>query len=298
MTGRLQKMDRRALFASGAAAALLAATGVSAAAGPQPGGRLRIAVSGASRTDSFDSLSPMGFYMQIATQGAVFDTLTEIAADGTLRGELATSWRGDATARRWVFDLRRDVTFHDGAGFTAEDVVVSLSRHLDHRLSAVNRIEAVDRHRVMVELTQSDPQFPLLLSRPEFIIYPSENMDAALTQGIGTGLYRVTKFQAGRQFIGTRVARHWKDGMAGWFDQVELVSLPSESIRAEALRDRLVDVADLSSADHLDKRADIILLPQASDMTHAVWGDIGLPVRLGTAHPLDNLRAAERWWKA
>ena len=46
-------MDRRALFASGAAAALLAATGVSAASMPKAGGRLRMALSGAARSDTW-----------------------------------------------------------------------------------------------------------------------------------------------------------------------------------------------------------------------------------------------------
>ncbi len=35
-----------------------------------------------------------GLFMQVARQGLIFDTLTEIAADGTLRGELATAWQG------------------------------------------------------------------------------------------------------------------------------------------------------------------------------------------------------------
>ena len=116
-------LDRRALFASGAAAALLAASGVSAA--PMRGGRLRAALSGASRDDRWDAV-PSGLFMQAAVQGAVFDTLTEIAADGTLRGELATGWQAEDGGRVWTFDLRSDVSFHDGVPLTAQDVVASL----------------------------------------------------------------------------------------------------------------------------------------------------------------------------
>ena len=43
-------LDRRALFSSGAAAALLAAAGVSAGPLPQRGGKLRLALSGAARS--------------------------------------------------------------------------------------------------------------------------------------------------------------------------------------------------------------------------------------------------------
>ncbi|MEM6342089.1 MAG: peptide ABC transporter substrate-binding protein, partial [Pseudomonadota bacterium] len=85
----MKRLDRRALFASGAAAAVLAATGISAA--PKRGGRLRAALSGAARTDSWADPAS-GLFMRVAGQGILFDTLTEIAADGTLRSELARSW--------------------------------------------------------------------------------------------------------------------------------------------------------------------------------------------------------------
>ena len=80
----MKRMDRRALFASGAAAALLAATGVQAQVLPRSGGRLRAALSGASRDDGWD-LAPGGLFM-LAAQHTVFEALTEVAADGSLSG--------------------------------------------------------------------------------------------------------------------------------------------------------------------------------------------------------------------
>ncbi|MDA0961817.1 MAG: peptide ABC transporter substrate-binding protein, partial [Proteobacteria bacterium] len=94
-------VDRRALFTTGAAAALLAASGVSLDAAPQRGGRLRLAV-------------PRGDLFEAAARGALYDTLTDVGPDGLLRGELATDWTTDAQARDWRLTLRRDVRFHDG----------------------------------------------------------------------------------------------------------------------------------------------------------------------------------------
>lgn len=286
MTRSVKTLDRRALFASGAAAALLAATGVSASGGPRRGGRLRIALSGASRDDTW--LRGDGLFMQVARQGVVFDTLTEIAADGTLRGELATAWTSSVDAREWCFDLRSGVTFHDGRAFTADDVVASAAGF------AGGEVKAIDPLQVLFTLQEPDPILPIRFAQPEYFIRSAH----APQSGIGTGLYRVTKFDAGRQLIGTRVENHYKDGTAGWFDQVELVSLPAAEVRAEALRDRLVDVADLDTASDLASASDIVLLPNAHAMTHAVWRDIGVPTRLGSDYPMDNLRAPERWWQA
>ncbi|MCV3270050.1 ABC transporter substrate-binding protein [Roseobacter sinensis] len=289
-------IDRRALFASGAAAALLAATGVSAGPQPRRGGRLRLALSGATRSDGFDARLRQGLFMQVAMPGMVFDTLTQIGADGTLRGELATGWRGTADARIWELDLRPDVLFHNGAAFTAGDVVASLALHRNTSLAAIERIEAIDPVRVRIALAAPDADFPYRLSAPQLVIYPADSMPQAMAEGIGTGLYRLHRFLPGRQVIGERVETHYKDGEAGWFDSVELVSIPADEVRAEALREGFVDAADLSAGHGLDGMARIALLPDARNLTAAVHTDVQMPSTVGMHAPLDNLRAAERWW--
>jgi peptide/nickel transport system substrate-binding protein len=44
------------------------------------------------------------------------------------RGSLATSWEPIGDGEGWRFNLREGVTFHDGAEFTAEDVLFSYQR--------------------------------------------------------------------------------------------------------------------------------------------------------------------------
>ncbi len=286
MTKRNSRLDRRALFASGAAAVLLAASGVSAAGVPQPGGRLRLALSGAARTDSW--VAGAGLFMQIARQGLVFDTLTEVAADGTLRAELATDWQSDDGGRTWVFDLRSSVGFHDGTDLTAKDVIASLAPVLGG--DAV--VAADGRYSVGITLEQRDPGLPLRLSQPEFIIRPAH----ALMGGVGTGLYQVRHFAPGQQLVTQRVAGHYKDGQAGWFDEVELVSVPSEPVRIQALGAYMVDAVDVSGAGGLADLRDIALLPNRRTPTQAVSRDLAQPVQISHLRPFDNLRAAERWW--
>lgn len=293
---RAKHIDRRALFASGAAAALLAATGVSAQALPKRGGRMRAALSGALRSDLFDSRQPHGLFLQVAMAGTVFDTLTEIAADGTLRGELASQWQGTTDARTWFLTLREDVKFHNGDDFGPADVVASLDLHRAGVLSDVAQMLPVGRNRLRVELRVGDPDFPYRLSDPRLVIYPARQMQLAMQEGIGTGLYRVHRFQPGRQLLAHRIEQHYKDGLSGWFDEVELVALSSDAVRAEALREHYVDVADLTHSADLGDVSKITMLPEEHFMTTAVDHCIGLPSQIGTRWPLDNLRAAERWW--
>ncbi|WP_187428439.1 HTH-type transcriptional regulator SgrR [Roseobacter fucihabitans] len=298
MSVRRPNIDRRALFASGAAAALLAATGLSAGTSPVRGGQFRMALSGATRADGFDARAPQGLFMQVAMIGAVFETLTEIASDGTLRGELALAWYGSTDARVWVFDLRQDAVFHNGKPLDSNDVLASFDIHASGALSDVQEIETLSSHKIRITLSIPDADFPYRLSGPQMVIYPAGHIDAAMTQGIGTGLYRTHRFQPGRQFIGARVDDHYKDAKAGWFDRVELVSLPADAVRAEALRDHFVDAVDLTHSAELGVLSEITLLPEENFMTCAVRKEVGLPQSIGTRWPMDNLRAAQRWWIA
>lgn len=271
-------LDRRALFASGAAAALLAAAGVSAGPLPRQGGRLRLALSGADRADTW--VQGDGLFMQVARLGLVFETLTEVAADGTLRGELATGWDSSPDAKIWTFKLRRGVMFHDGASFGAADVVKSLS--------ALGEVHANAAHSVQIVLDAPDASLPFRLSRPEYVIRAAHAPD----DGIGTGLYRVRRFLAGRQMLAARVDSHWKDGQAGWFDEVELVSIPSDTVRAQAVAEYLVDGADVTDASGLAGLGDISVWSG-----HAVSRSVAMPMSLGRG-VFDDLRAPQRWWGA
>ena len=283
---RRSLMDRRALFSTATAAALLAATGVSAAGRPKRGGRLRMALSGAARSDSW--AAGEGLFMQVARQGMVFDTLTEVAADGTLRGELATGWTASPDARTWRFDLREGVTFHDGAPFTAADVLASAAGFTD------GSVEATGPHQVVFHLHDPDPRLPMRLAEPAFYISPAH----AMGEGIGTGLYRLRAFTPGQRLLTERVARHYKDGSSGWFDEVELTSIPAEAVRGQAIAEYLVDAVDVSRADTLAGLPDIALQPNRRHPAQAVSSHVAQPAQVSFLRPLDNLRAAERWWFA
>lgn len=272
----MTRMDRRALFASGAAAALLAATGASLADTPKRGGTLRLAVP---RDDSLEQVA----------RGAVFDTLTEIAPDGTLRGELARGWHTDAQARVWSFDLRAGVAFHDGAALDVEDVVSVLQQ--------VGRSEALSVDSVRLELAEANPGLPFLLADSRFVITCDGQGVTPLNAANGTGCYRVERAEDDRHFLGRRVVGHYKDGQAGWADTLEIIVIPDARVRAEALRDGYVDIAALPESDDLKGQRGLRYYPSPDDMALAVAGHVGMPRQIG-GRALDDGRIAERWWLA
>lgn len=311
----MTRLDRRRLLTQGAAAAVLATAGLPAAALPKSGGRLRAALSGGTAVDSWDGRRMQGLFMMAAGHGAVFDTLTEVAPDGSLRGELAESWEAEGRADRWRLRLRRDVTFHNGKPFTAADVTASLALHRKDSPAAsivgqIARIRTLGPHELRLELAAPDPGFPYRLSDFHLLIYPSDGIEAAMRDGIGTGLYRVESFEPGRRFLARRVEVHYRDRRAGWFDELAFEAIDSPEARAEALIERHADAADVEIAprDGFVQRAvpgqphdgmppDTGVTPFRPSVI-ATHGRLAVPQAVGNLWPMDNARLAERWWMA
>jgi len=327
----LQRISRRGLITSGMLAGVLAATGVSVHA-QRRGGPLRLALPGAF---GGWGIARQDLFARVATSGTVFETLTEITAAGELVGELALGWQAQDAGALWTVALRPDARFHDGRAVTATDVAASLLRHRDVAspchwlLAGVQAVEPLDDRHLRIRMTAPDPDLPLLLADPHLVIAPL----GAAESGIGSGLYRVVEAQDGILSL-ARVARHVRDGQAGWFDAVTLLPSTSARERLTLLAEGRADAAaempghgpDLPGMVAVDVVASTSLLlappadagldafmarPDRSTVLAALERDyIPDPARfhalgasalrhgptIGNLAPLDNGRIAQRWW--
>lgn len=267
----MTRLDRRALFSTGGAAALLAATGISLEAKPRAGGHLRIA------------LPKDGESLELLANRAVFDTLTEISPSGLLKGELAQQWQTDSEARNWQIDLRQDVTFHDGTPLTSCEVVNTLKS----QLNITSEIKEIGEFRLSIELQDAKPDLPFTLAGPQYAIKRAES--------IGTGCYTTDQFEPGRRFIGHKTRNHFKSGQAGWVNTIEAVVIGDSAVRAEALRDGFVDIATFPKPDLLRNISEMVFYPSTDDMVVATTTRVGRPGKMGIG-TLDDGRLSERWW--
>ncbi|MHA3977142.1 ABC transporter substrate-binding protein [Halovulum sp. GXIMD14794] len=118
---------------------------------------------------------------------------------GEIIPQLAESWEMSEDAKTYTFVLREGVTFHDGSGFDAADVVASWERMQESGIdrgvmSLVDRFEQVDDRTVRVHMTEANPTFLDGLSSPRVIvgIFPEEVARAAKEdfKPIGTGPFK------------------------------------------------------------------------------------------------------------
>ncbi len=146
----------------------------------------------------------------------IYDTLIYRTADTyEFVPGLAEAWEISPDGLTYTFNLRQDVTFHDGTPFNAEAVRINIERILDPNtysrkavdlLGPVDRVEVVDQYRVSLIL--SAPYAPLLdgLSQP----YLSMASPTALSKWdpvvyqfhqVGTGPYRFVQYDLNDQIV-------------------------------------------------------------------------------------------------
>lgn len=183
------------------------------------GGTLRLA-----DTDPFDSLNPFITKGQ-PPDGAnlPFDTLMESAADEPFSeyGLIAETVETPPD-RSWVtFTLRPQARWHDGKPITADDVIFSLDilRGKGAPLyrfyyAGVERAEKLGERKVRFVFKPGDNrELPLILGQlpilPRHYWQDKAFDETTLTPPLGSGPYRVGKFEPGRSITYERVKDYW-----------------------------------------------------------------------------------------
>ncbi|MHC8508359.1 MAG: ABC transporter substrate-binding protein [Rhodospirillales bacterium] len=269
MTFKLNRREALAAGAAAGAAASIAAAGPAEAA-PKKGGHLRVGLSGGNTVDNMDGATHTDIFMQMTGQGTVFDSLTEVAADGSLRGELAESWEASKDAKTWTFKLKKGVTFHNGKDFGADDVIESLQHHIkpDSTSAAKPIVEAIvdmkkmDKHTVRMTLKNGNADLSYMLSDYHILMYPAGMLEEAVAKGIGSGAYTNERFEPGVAFKGSKNPNDHRNDR-GWFDSVEYININDPAARSNALVTKEVDVinkVDPKTAHLLARNADISLV--------------------------------------
>ena len=137
---------------------------------PKRGGKFRQAVRGGSVSDTLQGAGLLDTH-NITTSWQVRNNLTEISPEGGVVGELAESWEPSADAATWVFNLRKDVEFHNGKTLDAEDVIHSINVHRGEDsksgasgvVAGIADIKADGKDKVVFSLHGGSADFPYLM---------------------------------------------------------------------------------------------------------------------------------------
>lgn len=183
------------------------------------------------------------------------DPLVMRANDMSIEPGLATSWEA-VEETVWEFEIRDDVTFHDGSDFTAEDVVFSLNRartepsDFRNYISSIEDIEVVDDTTIHIHTSGPNPILPQQLTQISMMSkawaeehdvetaqdYASGEENYAVRNAMGTGPFKLESREGDVRTVLVRNDDYW--GMDRFPMEVERVvytPISSDSTRVAAL---------------------------------------------------------------
>jgi len=237
------------LMAAGAtvtAAGSIVSSATSAlAATPKKGGKITYSSDVHGPSDTLDpglNTSNIDY-----TRGrAIYNSLCQINDDLSTRPELAEEYEANSDNSEWTFKLRKDVKFHDGTPFTADDVIYTMSRHYGEASTStaktlvadVTEWKKVDNHTVKAIMAGPNPDLPIILGTPQFKIIKDGTTD--FQNAVGTGPFRMTEFQPGVRSISVRNEHYWRDGPN--VDEIEIFAITDKVARTSAFLSGDIDL--------------------------------------------------------
>jgi len=278
---------------SKAAAAFLFATALGLAAGPALAAKDRFVVDLVNEPSSLDpqvQWNPDSYYVY----RNIFDNLVTRDDKGAIIPQVATAWK-QVSDTEIEFDLRSDITFHDGSKLTADDVVYSVKRITDPKfaspqLGQFDKItDAVTLSPTKVKLVTAGPYPALLAQLVKLSIVPKAvveavGKDAFNLKPVGSGPYKFESWQRGVNVQLTRNDAYW--GTKAPFPTVTFRAVPDAATRLANLQ---AGSSDLVVTLDADQAGQLKSAPKAQAL-------IGLTervayVRLNTTKPpFDNPR--------
>ncbi len=251
-------LDRRRLLLGAAAAGgsglLSAIAACPALASGKRGGILRY---GFGDIDPGERMDPAAVQngASIELMHIIYEPLVRRGKDWKFSPWLAESYELDKETNTWTFRLRKGVKFHDGSPMTAKDVVYTLSRLVDEKVGAslrsrlkgtydANSLEAVDDHTVKIHMLRRDTMLDQPLSRYNTGILKAGTLPTADPKtAIGTGPFKVTRFQPGQSWQVERFAGYWDAGLP-YLDGIQCIAIPDQSAKVQSLVSGTVDLID------------------------------------------------------
>ncbi|RYE08067.1 MAG: ABC transporter substrate-binding protein [Hyphomicrobiales bacterium] len=247
--GRMNRAQFLRLFGGAAAAAAVAGPfGFVGTARAQAGGDFVIGIS--SDINTLDpQMSPNDVFRH-TIRSTVFEALVFINPD-TLQADplLADSWEISADGLTVTFKLKSGVTWHNGAPFTAADVVYSIKRVQDAavgspfapQLVAVTNVEATDDQTVVLTLANTVPG---ILSNIAVIQIVNEATIGTITTApVGTGPFKFVNWAPGDHIRVEAYAEHRSAPKVG---AIEWRIVPDSQARLAGMQDGTLQMVMLA----------------------------------------------------
>jgi ABC-type transport system substrate-binding protein len=200
--------------------------------------------------------------------------LSKSDVEASLTPDLATKWYVDPNDhRRWIFELRQGVKFHDGCVWNADSAVWNINRLLDQKSPAYNAVqtvrarsytsniekaEKIDDYTFDLRTKEVESMLPYELTRVLMISQcamekAGNDWKAFAKAPAGTGPYKFDKVVPHERLDLVKNADYWNAERVPKHDRLVLLPMPEASTRTAALLSGQVDFIEAPAPDTIDR---------------------------------------------
>ena len=219
----------------------------------------------------------------------VFETLIRQDADQRLSPGLALSWKA-LDDNTWEFKLRKNVRWHDGSPFTAEDVAFTFKRAPDvpnspssfaQFIRPLKEVKVVDAHTILLKTENAAPLLPNEMSA--ILIISKKNGEGAATDAynsgkaaVGTGPYKFVEYVPNQKVVLKANYGYW-GGEEPW-DKITFKMLTNPAARVAALLSgdvEFIETVPTADIESMGKDARLSLVSKVSNRVIYLHVDSG-----------------------
>ena len=212
---------------------------------PRRGGTVTIGVS--SEINGFLPSTSHWDNSGLIYANTVFDSLTQVAADGTAKPYLAQAVTPNADKTVWTITLRPNVTFHDGSPLTANVLVANFQALRQSPLTAqavtpVTSVSATGPLEVTINCNEPLVAFPHYLATQVGYVVALAQLEKNDTQHpIGTGPFSFESWEPNDHFSVKRNPNYWRSGLP-YLDGITFRPIVQDNSREASLRSGTIDL--------------------------------------------------------
>ncbi|MFQ5860363.1 MAG: ABC transporter substrate-binding protein [Dehalococcoidia bacterium] len=223
---------------------------------------------------------------------------------GTILPDLAYAWEVDDDAAGVTFYLREGVTFHDGADFTCEDPLATLSEIRDPQqlassqgqgaITFVTDVSCTDDFTLRVDFASANAAGLMPFVDRPFVIFDKDWFDAGGREGAfttinGTGPFRLVESTGGGEHTVFEKNPDYYIPELPYLDGLEIFGIVDEGAQLAAIRTGAVRwhwLRNPGQFNTLVEEGNTWVQERATFGFSAIWYNINEP-------PMDNLRVRQ-----
>ena len=173
----------------------------------------------------------------------IYEEVVALQDDYSIEPHLAKSFEQSDDNTLLTFELREDVTFHNGKQMTSADVLASYERVQNGDYLAtgffefVDSLAAPDDYTFEIQLTQPFAPFLAKMATAELSVMPAENAAKDMVEEpIGTGPYQFESREIETSFTMSRYEDYWgaSDEDGPFIDTIVKSEIPDSSVRLQS----------------------------------------------------------------